>query len=210
LNPLEGIIMRTLLAQLGLVVALLISSTHFASAATINYSGVVTEGGASSLTDDWVVAGTFAPGFNVNAQYWWTFGDPAANWLPTHYANAVATGTFRPIGSGTFPDAQGAFGGTGSATGIDNQPIWIFMFQNAQPSTSPFMALISSTDPSWRVQNDGVASINSSTADVFNVGYRTTGGAIHLNGAPVPEPTTCLWVGPCMAASMFRLRRCRR
>src|SRR3954470_2865172 len=194
--------------RLILVVAVILSSAQLASAATVNYSGVLTEFSGAQLSDDWVIAGTFAPGFNVNL-YWWTFGDGAANWLPTHYANAVATGTFRPIGSGTFPNVQGAFSGTGSTTGIDNQPIWIFMFQNAAPSTSPFMALISSTDPSWRVQNDGLANINTSTANLFSVGHRTSGGAIQLEGAPIPEPSTCLLVGACLATSLRRVRRAR-
>jgi hypothetical protein len=201
--------MRSQLPRI-LLLALWFACAQVASAASVNYTGVLTEGGASTLTDDWVIAGTFAPGFDVINQYWWTFGDNAANWLPTHYANAVATGTFRPIGSGTFPNVQGAFSGMGSTTGIDNQPIWIFMFQNAQPETSPFMALISSTDPSWRVQNDGVANINTSTANIFVVGHRTTSGAIQLDGAPVPEPATCVWLGACVVASVLRVRRCRK
>ena len=144
----------------------------FASAATVNYSGVLADA-LGPTSDDRVIAGTFVPGFDVST-YWWTFGDPVGNWESTHYTEAVTSGTFRPIGPGTLANAQGAFSGSGSTTGIDNLPIWIFMFMEQQPETSFYMALISSTDPSWRVQGDGTANINTATANIFVTGSMET------------------------------------
>ena len=47
------------------------------------------------------------------------------------------------------------------------------MFMNPTPETSLYMALISSTDPSWRVQNNGTANINTATANLFITGSLT-------------------------------------
>jgi hypothetical protein len=172
-----------------------------ASAATVSYSGVLADA-FGATNDDRVIAGTFVPGFDVNT-YWWTFGDPVGNWESTHYTEAVSSGTFRPIGPGTLANAQGAFSGSGSTTGIDNLPIWIFMFMEPQPETSFYMALISSTDPSWRVQGDGVATIDTATANVFVTGSNSN-GVIQLDFAPVPEPSA---TSVLSLAGMVMLRR---
>jgi hypothetical protein len=69
------------------------------------------------------------------------------------------------------------------------------------------MALISSTDPSWRVQNNGTANINTATANQFVTGFRTADGVIHLDFAPVPEPGAVLSTVACAAIALSRRAR---
>src|SRR5688572_17685339 len=90
--------------------ALMLSLVCATKAATVNYSGVLTEAPFPNgpLNDNFVIAGTFAPGFQVS-QYKFAYGDPSGNLYNDHYAYAVADGNFRPIGPGTLANSQGAF-----------------------------------------------------------------------------------------------------
>jgi hypothetical protein len=176
---------------LSLVVAVVAFALHAAPAAMVNYSGVLTEnsfGPSGPLNDDFVIAGTFKPGFDVNP-YDFIYGDAFGNLSPHHYTQAVADGNFRPIGSGTLADATGAFSGSGTATGIDGLPIWVFMFADRpEPQRLFFLALVSGTGPEWRVQNDGATTLDTATANVFHFGQPAGGGAVAMNVAPFPEP----------------------
>ena len=102
-------------------------------------------------------------------------------------------------------DAQGEFSGSGSTTGIDNLPVWVFMFENQpQPQSGLFyLALVSGTGPSWRVQNNGTANIDTATADIFRFGRPAGNGVIGLNVAPFPEPGLSL-VAVCAGLLTFR------
>src|SRR5688572_28783312 len=137
--------------------------TRLAMAATVNYGGVLTEAPDPNgpLNDNFVIAGTFAPGFPVE-QYDFIYGSSVGNLSPNHYTRAVADGNFRPIGPGTLANAQGAFSGSGSTTGINDLPVWVFMFENQPEPVGGlfFLALVSGTGPSWRVQNDGATNID--------------------------------------------------
>jgi hypothetical protein len=191
-----------------LLLALWFACTQVASAATVNYSGVLTESPFPNgpLNDDFVIAGTFRPGFNVSL-YNFTYGDLSGNLFPDHYARAVADGNFRPISPGTLANTQGAFSGSGTTTGIDDVPIWVFMFDGQpQPSHFPFyLALVSGTGAEWRVQNDGATTINTATANIFKFGEPAGNGVVRLNVAPFPEPSAAL-LAPALGALLVRRR----
>jgi hypothetical protein len=146
-----------------------------ARASTVSYHGQLAEeafgGGAGNLADDFVIAGTFRPGFDVS-QYKFIYGSEGGNLfgLP-HYTQAVAAGDFRPIGTNTLANAAGFFNGSGTtATNIDDLPIYIFAFDTPMPDPSFELALVSGTGPSWRVQSGGNTNIDVSTANVIRFG----------------------------------------
>ena len=169
-----------------------------AAAATVTYQGFLQEDAvlppqSFNLSDDFVIAGTFAPGFDP-FNYTHVYGDSVGNLTdPLHYTHAVADGNFRPIGAGTLSDAAGAFSGSGTATKIDNLPIYLFLFADADPNGLSNLALVSSTDPSWRVQNDGIATLDAATANVFPLGSRS-GNRIVMQIPPVPEPAPGIFI----------------
>ena len=90
-------------------------------AATVNYSGAPTDALVPN-EDDFVIAGTFTPGFDVQTSTGLTFGDPVGNWESTHYDEATSSGTFRPSGSSSarLPMCRGRSAEPARPTGIDN------------------------------------------------------------------------------------------
>lgn len=165
-------------------------------AATVNFMGRLDEEtfvpSSPTLSDDFVIAGTFRPGFDI-PRYNFIYGDDAGNTHQNHYALAVADGNFRPIGAGTLANAAGEFAGTGSTpTNIDGLPIYIYCF----PESNPFGyyatgALFSGTGPSWRILNDGSTSIDTATANIFLLGSNDD-GTITMRYLPIPEPQTAI------------------
>jgi hypothetical protein len=161
-------------------------------AAIVNYQGFLEDGFFPG--DDFVIAGTFLPGFNPFS-YPYVYGDAFGNLTdPHHYNHAVADGNFRPIGTGTLADVGGFFSGSGTAAGIDNLPIYLFLFDHANPDGLSNLALVSSSNPSWRVQNDGIANLNGGTANVVVMGTGVIGGRISLGIPPVPEPASAAFL----------------
>jgi|ERR1035437_2982375 hypothetical protein len=198
-----------------IVIAATLFCPLLAGAATITYQGFLQEGFLPpqffNLADDFVIAGTFAPGFNP-FNYTHVYGDSEGNLTdPLHYTHAVADGNFRPIGAGTLSDATGAFSGSGTTTGIDNLPIYLFLSADADPNgfSDLFsdLAIVSSTDPTWRVQNDGIATLDAATANVFPLGS-LLGNRIVLQVAPFPEPAspTLLLLGAALCLRRRSLR----
>jgi hypothetical protein len=206
----EGLSMRIRFVLSVVAFALTFAFACAIKAATVNYSGVLTESPFPNgpLNDNFVIAGTFAPGFQVS-QYKFAYGDPSGNLHNDHYARAVADGNFRPIGPGTLANSQGAFAGSGSTNGIDDLSIWIFMFEG-QPNPSQglfYLALVSGTGPTWKVQNDGSTNISTSTANIFVFGRAAGGGVVGLNVAPFPEPGSALLVSVAGAGLLRRKTR---
>ena len=161
-----------------LVAAVIWFGTAAVEAFSLQYSGTVYPGGE-------VVAGTFAPGFNV-FRYNYTFGDQYGNMNSVWYEEAVARGVFRPFGTGGVTDAGGAFHISTQSDQTGPAPIWLFV----RGGDSDF-GLCSSTSPNWQVPADGLGSlsINTSEADIFAFG-RKIGSGITLNGGlPMPEPS---------------------
>lgn len=182
------------------------------SAATVNYQGVISELGGYNppgpLNDDWVIAGTWAPGFTVG-NWWCVYGSAGCNIGPNMYSRAVADGVWRPIGSGTFANAAGAFSGSGTATGIDNLPIYFLVFSSPYPDAVNDMAIFSGSSAAWRVQNDGTTSINAASADIFSPGANVN-GVIHFGLVPISEPGTSLLFGLGIATLCLRYRNAPR
>jgi hypothetical protein len=186
--------MRNAILRIGFVRRALVAAlAGLAYLPTLSVAAVVTYSGRhfspfGTTGNDFVVAGTFLPGFDVN-NYGFHF-DPNGNILGIpHYSMAVSQGIFRPIGPGTLTDGAGIFSGSGTASGINDLPIYLFHFDTADPDDSLALALETSTDPSWRVQNDGSTHIDAATATTFVYGG-ISNGVIQLQVAPFPEPAT--------------------
>lgn len=133
-----------------------------------------------------VVAGTFAPGFDV-FRYNYTFGiDDDGNMDSVRYGEAVDQGVFRPFGNAGHIGPDGAFHFSTQSDQTGPAPIWLFVLAGDND-----FAICSSTSPNWQVPADGLGSlsINTSEADIFAVG-RKMGSGIALNGGlPMPEPS---------------------
>ena len=188
-------------------VSICLAAVASASASTVDYHGdhdvPFPFPAPSPLNDDFIIAGTFVPGFDV-ATYGFVFGDDVGNLygLP-HYSAAVNSGTFRPIGAGTISDTDGLFNGTGTTTGIDDLPIYLFLFDATNPDQSFNLALV--TNPAWGVQAGGNITIDAATATIFQYGG-ISNGVIQLQAAPIPEPA----MGAVIAGLMFVFGVCRR
>jgi hypothetical protein len=187
-----------------LVVLSLMSYTTALAAATVNYEGFLYSSGGAPVNGGFVIAGTFAPGFNVH-NYFDTFGDGFGNALSDSYDRAVATGTFRPIGSGVSTIA-GFFSGTGTTNDTPGTSIYLFGFEHS-PTTSLYQALATSSDPSYLVPTgSGITAVNASLANQFAFGKKLNGG-IGLVGVPIPEPSTSALASLAAIVTGVSLRR---
>jgi hypothetical protein len=190
---------------LGLVAAVVAGAVATrASGATVTYHGLLWEEGP--VQGDFVVAGTFRPGFDVS-RYSYTYGDRYGNLSSDHYPRAVADGNFRPIGPGTLAGPDGAFAGSGSATGIDGLPIFLFAGNQRDLESSFYIALATSSSPTWRVSNDADVTLDAAAANAFVFG-RKLGDRIMLDVPPFPEPGGA--AGAAAAGMILALRRPRR
>ena len=182
--------------------AFLLAATPVSPGAVVQYSGSLFDPDGF-LQNDWVIAGTFKPGFDVN-QYDFIYGDASGNLGGQHYTQAVADGNFRPIGSGTFANASGAFSGSGTATGIDGLPI--YLFASAIPDIDQSFYLALATSPTWTVSNNGNVTIDAATASSFHFGYKD-GTRMALSEIPFPEPSGVAVVGGAMCLHCIRRQR---
>ena len=175
-----------------------------AAGATVSYHGLLQD--PPPPQGDFVIAGTFRPGFQP-WQYSYTYGDDYGNLIyPDHYSRAVGDGNWRPIGAGTLADASSAFSGSGATTGIDGLPIYLFLFDNPNPDITEYFALATRTDPPWSVQNDGDITIDAARANQFTYGYKQ-GDRIALSVIPFPEPSSAIAVA-VMTFALLRRRTC--
>jgi hypothetical protein len=175
-----------------------------AAGATVSYHGLLKD--PTPPQGDFVIAGTFRPGFQP-WQYSHIYGDAYGNLdFNHHYSHAIADENWRPIGVGTLADASGAFSGSGTTTGIDGLPIYLFLFDNPNPDTTWFFALATSTNPLWSVQNDGDIIIDAARANQFTYGYKQ-GDRIALSVIPFPEPSSAIAVA-VMTFALLRRRTC--
>jgi PEP-CTERM motif len=204
---------RFLAASFFLALLFLVPSPMWA-AATVNYQGFLYGGSFGPfapfqpVVNGFVVAGTFAPGFNpssIPAVY----GDFAQNVGSDYYAKAVADGNIRPIGPGTLTDGTGHFSASGMTSDPTGTRIYLFGFSTPVPSNSgAFSTLGTSSDASFLVPpGGGITTVNASMANQFVFGGTHNNG-ISLDVLPFPEPSTFILAGVgFVALAAFAVRR---
>jgi hypothetical protein len=166
------------------------------AAATVDYQGFLYGGSFGPfapfqpVVNGFVVAGTFAPGFNPSSIPV-VYGDFAENVGSDYYAKAVADGNIRPIGPGTFTDGTGHFSGSGMTSDPTGTRIYLFGFWTPVPASSGlFSTLGTSSDASFLVPTvGGTTTVDASTANQFFFGGTHNNG-ISLGVLPFPEPST--------------------
>ncbi len=167
------------------------------SAATVEYSGKLFANELlNSVSGAYVIAGTFAPGYDVVGEGTLVSGyvhdnlDADNNLEPGAYDRAVANGIFIPIGLGaiTFPD--GAFSASGTTNASVGTPIWLFAFGDGTTHSNT-QVLASSSDTAWLTpaQPSGSTTISASDTNLFVLGVEHPEG-VALAYLPTPEPTS--------------------
>lgn len=178
---------RVLLSALYALLALIAQPLW---AATMSYSGKLLTETGTPVVGGYVVAGTFAPGFDP-FDYNCVYGDPDCNQVGgsfgSAYDSAVGEGNFIPIGAGTFTLTDGSFSGSGDSAASVGTQIWLFGFEDGSRN-SQNQALASSSLPSWQVPFVAT-SLSASDADVFVMGAPHPEG-VSLTSIPVPEPAS--------------------
>jgi hypothetical protein len=177
------------------LIGLLVGSTC-ALGAVVSYSGMV------SRAAGFGAVGTFKPGFDPHT-YAKVYGDFGGNLFgDVGYGQAVADGNFRPIASG--PWSGNTFSGSGTASGIEGQRLWLFLFDNTNPGDLSYLAMATGSDGSWLGPADGGSTtVLGNSANSFVFGGGGNGGPIILNVAPFPEPTGVGVVG-LIAVTLLR------
>jgi hypothetical protein len=174
----------------------------FARAATFSYSGSV-----SWPASGFAALGTFRPGFDPST-YGRVYGDPALNLLGMRaYSRSLADGNFRPITTSLW--SGNTFGGSGTATGLEGQRLWLLLYDDPDPDRAWFFAIFTGTQGFWiGPPDDGATVIDANSADAFLYGMGGHGAPITLNVMPFPEPSSLA----CLSGSglTFILLRRRR
>lgn len=203
------------LITLVLVLATGISSTACADA-TVSYSGTVYEYIYSPVPypHAFVIAGTFAPGFDYTL-YTCVYGiDEVCNMNGNGFQRAVSDGNLFPIGAGTLTDANGEFSGSGMTSAAPGTPIFLFAFDG--PDSSGWIqsvAFASGTDPSFFVPAAGGSThLDASLASLSILGGSSVfdgfDGLVLSGGLPMPEPTSVV-LGLFFTPLLFSFRRHR-
>ena len=137
--------------------------------------------------------GTFSPNFKP-FDYKFVYGiDSAGNMASPNYSRAVADGNFRSIGEGSF--MNGDLTGVGSASGIEGQQLWLFLFYGANPDQAVLLALFSGSTDAWRAPGDSDSlHIFADSADTFVFGSGGGGQPVILQGLPIPEPSPLILI----------------
>jgi hypothetical protein len=188
------------------VLALVGLGSQCVSAAVVGYSGRVFLG-FTPVENGYVVAGTFAPGFDAS-NYTCFYGDEVCNLNSGAFESAVTDGNFLPIGFGELTDSSGFFSAAGTTAAATGTPIWLFAFAD-DSADSFFQVLASSTDSSWLVpsQPAGITELVASDANIFVMGESHPLG-VSLSVIPFPEPSALLLL--CLGAlGVAALRRSR-
>jgi hypothetical protein len=164
-----------------LVAALLCPGTS--RSAEVTFDGNV----AGDFTSGTARLGTFNPDFDP-FHYKYSYGiDSAGNMESPNYTRAVSDGNFRPIGGGDFVD--GRLSGSGNASGLEGQQLWLFLFDKPNPDTALHVALFSGSTESWGPPPDTESfHILADSADLFVFGTGGHGQPVQLQGLPIPEP----------------------
>lgn len=189
--------------------------TQAVTAATVQYSGSVFFNFGTPIVGGYVVAGTFAPGFDPynggqhsGTNYNCVYGDDVCNLNPGAYDAAVSDGNFIPIGTGTVTDQNGRFSTSGSTSTPAGTPIWLFAFED-NSRDSGYQVLASSSNPAWQTpsQPTGVTTLTASDANLFVLGTSHPRG-VALRGIPIPEPSSmALSVLGCLAVLVAAVQR---
>jgi hypothetical protein len=178
----------------------------FSTAATYAYSGSV-----SRPASGFAALGTFKPGFDPYT-YGRVYGDFAQNLLGSHaYSRSLADGNFRPITTGLW--SGNTFAGSGTATGIASQQLWLLLYDNPNPDNAFDFAIFHGTQDSWFAPPDsGSTVIDANSADTFLFGMGGHGGPVVLNVMPFPEPSPvgCLSAAAAVALLLRRARSAPR
>lgn len=171
----------------------------------VSYNGGVTQNGAP-VANGFVIAGTFAPGFDVDS-YKYVYGDESGNLLGLpHYSQAVADGNFRPIGDGALTLPDGSFAGSGSnETGV-GRLVYLFAFDKPNPADSWFFAM--ATNPAWVTGSDSFLNISADEATQFPFGEKF-GATLGLQIMPFPEPSSLSLAIVVGSALLVRVRHHR-
>jgi hypothetical protein len=150
---------------------------------------MVSYGGSTvqSVNPGFEALGTFKPGFDPHSIIA-VYGDRYGN-LFNFYTRMVNDGNFRPLNSGLWSGQT--FSAAADATGVAGQPLWLLLFNNANPDQSFVSVVCSGTDPSW-VAPQGAANttINGNSADLFVLGSGGHGSPLSLDIQPFPEPSS--------------------
>jgi hypothetical protein len=193
-------IRRVLAASSFVVTSLLFASS--ALPATVTYQGYLYNFNGQPVNNGRVVAGTFKPRFNTDTwNYWQTFGDAVANADGDSYFEAVANGTFTPVGSPASTNSMGFFQGLGTTSAPVGSKIWVYGFLD-QFLNDENMVLGTSAGSLFAVSAQPSVSIDVALADSFlwgshfNNGFKTELG-------PIPEPATIGLVALGMAAMIL-------
>lgn len=182
------------------------SPSQDATAAKVGYMGNVFSEAGTPVSGGFVIAGTFAPGFEP-FEYNCVYGDGSCNLLSGAYDSAVADGNFIPIGPGTNTDLNGAFFAVGDTFEPAGTQLWLFAFED-NSRDSFFQVLASSSSMGWQVptQPTGLTLLTASDAELFVLGASHPQG-VALSVIPFPEPSSwALSVLGCFAALGTRSR----
>ena len=186
-----------------LVAAILLPTTVATAAATVNYQGYLYGEFGSPAYGGFIIAGTFAPGFNPETIAC-VYGDESCNVGTEYYTLGVNDGTIRPIGDGVTTDSNGFFSGTGTTSEIAGSPIYLFGFP---PFSSAEGVVATSNHPSFLVPpTDGSTTLDASLANSFVFGYQT-GNGIAVAVLPFPEPSALALVVIALGAWIAFWRR---
>jgi len=178
--------------------------------ATVNYQGYLSQSPLGGpVAGGFVVAGTFAPGFNPST-YFDVFGDEYGNVALNHYSNAVAAGVFRPIGSPVTTSVAGFFNGSGSTIALEGTSVYLFAFARHPDFGDPEGVIASGSSPPFKVLAPaGSTSIDAALADDFVFGLHAPDGALALGMLPIPKPNACA-LSAIGAATFGAFRSARR
>lgn len=158
-----------------------------ASAATVNYSGKIFVNGQPVPNED-VNLMYFASGFDPD-NFFRAYGDGYGNAAPGQYQRAIADNAVFPLDS-TPTDSSGIFQNSVSTNAPIGTQLWLYIEPNL--SFSSYMAIASSSDPSWLVSNS--TTFDAKDANIFAYGSgESHPEGIGLTLAPIPEPgSICL------------------
>lgn len=174
--------------------------------AIVNYGGYLYNSNGLPVSNGRVVAGTFKPSFNTDTwNYWGTYGDAHQNSDGDSYYEAVADGTFTPIGSPVSTDSAGFFQGLGITSAPNGTKIWVYGFLN-QLLNDENMVLGTSSNSSFVVSGPSDMFVNVALADTFIWGSKFSNG-FRTEIGPIPEPAAIGLVAIGMTAIMKARKR---